>query len=102
MAARPNKQGLLHDYDLMANAEPSARQPVQCAVCDAVPITYQWSDRSGRGDDAEWGARHAGGGFQVGAGRWIVGSDDGYQRKDQTEWVVRHIAVGDETWTVAD
>ena len=40
------KQGILHDYDLMANAEPSAHGKV-CVVCEANPMTYQWSDYSG-------------------------------------------------------
>lgn len=40
------KAGILHDYDLMANAEPTARGNV-CVVCDADPIRYQWSDYSG-------------------------------------------------------
>lgn len=42
------KQGILHDYDLMANAEPSARGNT-CIICGASPVTYQWSDYSGEG-----------------------------------------------------
>lgn len=42
------KAGILHDYDLMANAEPSA-QNNKCAGCDAAPMTFQWSDYSGEG-----------------------------------------------------
>ena len=40
------KAGLLHDYDLMANAEPTAEGNT-CVVCDAHPVTYQWSDLHG-------------------------------------------------------
>lgn len=38
--------GFIHDYDLRANDEPSARG-VTCAVCDAFPVLFQWSDLSG-------------------------------------------------------
>ena len=42
------KAGILHDYDLYANNEPSARKEgVVCAICDASPPSYQWSDYSG-------------------------------------------------------
>lgn len=41
------KMGVVNDYDLMANAESSARKPVACAICDASPITFRWSDLSG-------------------------------------------------------
>lgn len=43
------KAGILHDYDLMANAEESAQKPNKCAVCGTENITYQWSDYSGEG-----------------------------------------------------
>lgn len=42
------KQGILHDYDLHANHEPSAHDRV-CVTCGANPCTYQWSDYSGEG-----------------------------------------------------
>jgi hypothetical protein len=38
---------------------------------------------------------------EVGAGRWTVGSTDGFNRKDRTEWKVKNIQVGDQPWTVA-
>lgn len=57
--------------------------------------------RMGRGDSAVWGEREDGG-YRVGPGRWTVGGHDGFQRKGQDEWRVRHIAVGTQTWTVAD
>ena len=41
------KMGVLHDYDLMANAEPSAQGQV-CVVCGDNPVSYQWSDYSGQ------------------------------------------------------
>ncbi len=41
------KMGILHDYDLMANAEPSAQKDNTCIVCGSTPVSYQWSDYSG-------------------------------------------------------
>ena len=40
------KFGIEHDYDLKANEEPSACGQT-CAVCDASPIIYRWSDLYG-------------------------------------------------------
>ena len=40
------KHGILHDYDLMANQETSATNQT-CAICEASPMTFQWSDYSG-------------------------------------------------------
>lgn len=40
------KQGILHDYDLQANNEPSARDQ-SCLVCATTPMSFQWSDLSG-------------------------------------------------------
>lgn len=40
------KHGILHDYDLRANREKAA-QGQTCVVCEAFPVTYQWSDYSG-------------------------------------------------------
>lgn len=40
------KAGILHDYDLHANLEPSAKGQT-CVVCRADPVEYQWSDYSG-------------------------------------------------------
>lgn len=42
------KGGILHDYDLMANAEPSAADQT-CVVCGDSPMFFQWSDYSGEG-----------------------------------------------------
>lgn len=41
-----SKMGILADYDLMANSEPSARNN-SCIVCGVERVTYQWSDYSG-------------------------------------------------------
>ena len=38
--------GFIHDYDLKANEETSARG-VTCAVCNSSPVLFQWSDLSG-------------------------------------------------------
>jgi len=47
-----SKQGILHDYDLHANLEPSAQKTtsegVPCYICGIVPISFQWSDYSGQ------------------------------------------------------
>lgn len=56
--------------------------------------------RKGRGNTAEWGER-TDDGYRVGPGRWTVGGHDGFSRKGQTEWSVKHVQVGDQTWTVA-
>jgi len=56
--------------------------------------------RKGRGDSAEWGERVQGG-YRVGPGEWTVGGHDGFSRKGQDEWVVEHVKVGGETWTIA-
>lgn len=56
--------------------------------------------RKGRGDSAVWGER-VDGGYRVGPGRWVVGGSDGFSRKGETVWEVKHVAVGDQTWTVA-
>lgn len=57
--------------------------------------------RLGRGSSAVWAERADKGGYVAGPGRWTVGSTDGYARKDQTQWAVRHVAVGAQTWTIA-
>lgn len=56
--------------------------------------------RKGRGDSAEWGER-TDKGYRVGPGTWTVGGNDGFSRKGETRWTVKHVAVGAETWTVA-
>lgn len=56
--------------------------------------------RKGRGDSAEWGER-TDNGYRVGPGRWLVHGSDGFRRTDEETWTVKHIAVGDQIWTVA-
>lgn len=56
--------------------------------------------RRGRGEQAVWGERTAKG-YRVGPGRWTIGGSDGVSRKGTVEWVVEHITVGDEIWTIA-
>lgn len=57
--------------------------------------------RQGHGSSAVWGERESTG-YRVGAGRWSVGSTDGFKRKDEVLWTVSHVTVGAETWTIAD
>lgn len=57
--------------------------------------------RKGRGNDVVWGDREDNG-YRVGPGRWTVGSNDGFQRKEQTDWDVEHVIVGGTTWTIAN
>jgi hypothetical protein len=40
------KQGILHDYDLDARLEKSAKGQV-CVICAESPMDFQWSDYSG-------------------------------------------------------
>jgi hypothetical protein len=57
--------------------------------------------RKGRGDSAMFVYLEANGEYRVGPGRWTVGSNDGFNRKEQTPWHVKHVKVGTETWTIA-
>jgi hypothetical protein len=57
--------------------------------------------RKGKGASAVWGER-VDGGYEVGPGRWNVGASDGFTRKKSNDWQVKNIAVGGETWTIAD
>lgn len=56
--------------------------------------------RQGRGDSAQWGEREDGG-YRVGPGKWVVGATDGFSRRAEQRWIVRHVTVGEKTWTVA-
>lgn len=56
--------------------------------------------RQGSGATAVWGAREDGG-YRVGPGRWVVGSNDGFKRREETTYTVKHVTVGDQVWTVA-
>lgn len=56
--------------------------------------------RLGKGISAQWGERVKNG-YEVGPGRWSVGSTDGFKRKSAVVWDVKNIQVGPETWTIA-
>ncbi len=58
--------------------------------------------RKGRGDSAEWANKNEKGNYVVGPGTWAVGGHDGFTRKNENVWTVKHIAVGTETWTIAN
>jgi hypothetical protein len=57
--------------------------------------------RKGRGTAVTWGERVEDG-YQVGPGSWEVGATDGFSRKDKRTWAVKHVRVGDQTWTIAN
>lgn len=57
--------------------------------------------RKGKGSSAEWGERVSGG-YEVGSGRWTVGGNDGFTRKGETSWDVKHVTVNGATWTLAN
>lgn len=56
--------------------------------------------RSGTGASARW-ADQRDGQFRVGPGKWLIHSDDGGTRQDNTTWDVDHIHLSDQVWTVA-
>lgn len=60
--------------------------------------------RKGKGDEAKWAEVVPGKGHCVTEpGRWSVGSDDGFRRRETpTIWDVEQIKVGEQTWTVAN
>lgn len=58
--------------------------------------------RKGRGDNAVWGER-VNTGYRCTPGTWVIGSNDGYSRKDATTWKVRNVEVVPGTvWTIAE
>lgn len=57
--------------------------------------------RQGSGKSAVWAERN-GADVVLTPGKWTVGSDDGFSRKDSTTWDVEHVTVGTETWTIAN
>ncbi len=57
--------------------------------------------RQGRGDKATWGEREDEG-YRVGPGKWVVGGNDGFNRKGEDHWEVKHLTIGTETWTIAN
>jgi hypothetical protein len=52
--------------------------------------------RLGSGSSVTWGERTDKGYFADQVGKWVVGSDDGFSRKDKTEWKVEQLA--DNVW----
>jgi hypothetical protein len=56
--------------------------------------------RQGRGNNVQWGEK-VDGGYRVGPGKWSVGATDGFSRKGSDDWLVEHVRVGGETWTIA-
>lgn len=57
--------------------------------------------RIGKGDKAQWGER-VDGGYEVGPGRWTVGGNDGFTRKKEDVYDVKHVTVGGKIWTIAN
>lgn len=56
--------------------------------------------RNGTGKNVRWGERSKNG-YKVGPGEWSVGGHDGFHRKGEETWNVRHVMVGGKTWTIA-
>ena len=73
---------------------------IPCVRYETLSRGRGWC-RCGRGDSASWGERVYNG-YKVGPGTWIVFGSDGFSRSDRVPWTVRHIQVGDQTWTMAD
>jgi len=55
--------------------------------------------RKGSGSDTQYGERTDNGDYRVGPGRWTVGGTEG-SKKSSTTWVVEHVVVGGDVWTV--
>ena len=58
--------------------------------------------RKGTGATVEWGDKHENGWKVATPGVWTVGSTDGYNRKENKKYTVKHLQVGDQTWTIAN
>lgn len=59
--------------------------------------------RMGRGDAITWGELDdSDSAYEVGPGKWTVGSTDGFRRTSNDMWVVKNVSVGEETWTIAN
>lgn len=56
--------------------------------------------RQGKGPNAVWGDKVKNG-YEVGPGKWTVGSSDGFKRSEQKNWEVHVIKVGSDTWLAA-
>jgi len=58
--------------------------------------------RKGRGDSAMWGEQHKNGYVVHFPGLWVIGSSDGFKRKNETKWQVSEVTVGSATWMLAE
>lgn len=91
-------------FSLLAKADVVS----QDTTCVIPPGRYDHCSRGkgwvrrGKGDAASWGDKVKGG-YEVGPGKWVQGSGDGFNRKaGLIDWVVAHVQVGEQTWTVAN
>jgi hypothetical protein len=94
------------DVDTLAKLADAVR--VARADTITIPTRYghlsrgkSWA-RQGQGAGATWGERDYNGSLTVGTGRWLVYSSDGFKREERVNWLVEHVAVGDQTWTIAN
>jgi len=91
------KQGILHDYDLMANQEPSARKGNTCVTCGYSPVTYQWSDYSGEGMCTKCGTPYQ---LKWGSGEQTTENNYPYLNlKDEWVPIVREYYQATNNWT---
>jgi hypothetical protein len=59
--------------------------------------------RKGNRDSAVWGERVSGGYRVTSDGRWVVGGNDGFSRKDEAVWNVLSVTLpGGIIWTIAN
>ena len=58
--------------------------------------------RLGSGYDAQWGEATDGGYLVTQTGSWVVGSSDGFSRKDQRTDKVSLVQVGTAKWFIAE
>lgn len=74
---------------------------------ETIPIETRYGSKSrgkcwGRNADGEWAEKDEGTVFLT-PGKWTVGSDDGFNRKENAvKWTVKTLKVGDQTWLIAD
>jgi len=108
--ARRDTLRLAHEAGADAATLAKLADAVRVARADTItlPTRYghlsrgkSWA-RQGQGSAATWGERDYNGALAVGTGRWLVYSSDGFRREERVNWLVEHIAVGGETWTIAN
>ena len=61
---------------------------------------HGWA-RFGKFDDATWGVKVEGGYRVNRPGAWVVGGDDGFNRKREDMYKVARVKIGDMFWVVA-